>query len=162
MLTSTNVKYTSRNPSDSERSGLGPSSEDIEQNVDDIFLANEDRDEKVGDDGVGNLSCVRLVGCRKADEYAHVCCKGDAEKPSVNGEERITEISNRLGLLLVDVLIIEITLPPGGFLFADGVSRAAVVNRSGDGTPGLRSGSEISDTGCLNGQLWHGNGPPTE
>jgi hypothetical protein len=92
------VDYSSGNPPDNERGGLGPCREDLEQEVDDIFLTNKDRDAKVGDNSVGDLSGVRLVGRRKTGEYNHVGRKGDTEKPSVNGKEQIERISNGLGI----------------------------------------------------------------
>ena len=71
ILTSTDVEYTSGNP-DGERGGLGPSREDTEQDVNDVFLTHKDRDKKVRNDSVGNPSDVYLVSCRKVDEYGHI------------------------------------------------------------------------------------------
>jgi hypothetical protein len=89
------------------------------------------------------------VGRRKTDEYGHVGRKSDAEKPSVNGEEHIAEISNRLGVLLLDVLIVEITLPVEGFLFVRDILRRAIGTRSGDSILRFRSNREIDDLGFL-------------
>lgn len=119
------MEYTSGNPPNSERGGLGPSREDTEQYVDNVFLTNENRHKKVGDNSVGNPSGVCLVGRRKANKYGHVSCKGDTEKPSVNGEEHIADIPDWLGVLLPDVLVVEITLPVEGFLFVRNILRRA-------------------------------------
>lgn len=48
---------------------MGPGSEDIEQDIDDVFLTHEDGDKKVGNDSVGNFSRIRLVSSREADKY---------------------------------------------------------------------------------------------
>jgi len=117
ILTSTNMEDTSGNPPDGERGGLGPGREDLEEGVDDIFLAHQDGDKKIGDDSVGDLAGVRLVSRRETDEYRHVGREGNTEKPSVNGEEQIAEIPDGLGVPLLDILSIEITLPIEGFLF---------------------------------------------
>jgi len=111
------MEYTSGNPPEEERGGLGPSREDPEQGVDHVFLTHQDGDENVGDNRVGNLSGVCLVGRCETDEYGHVGCEGDTEKPSVNGEEHVAEIPDGLGVLLLDILLIEIALPPDGLLF---------------------------------------------
>jgi len=116
IRTSTDVEDTSGNPPEEERGGLGPGSEDIEQGVDHVFLTHQDGDENVGDNSVGNLSGVRLVSCCETDEYGHVGREGDTEKPSVNGEEHVAEVPDGLGVLLLDILLIEITLPPDGLL----------------------------------------------
>lgn len=60
---------------------------------------------------MGNLSGVYLVNIRKADEHRHIGGKSDTEKPLVNGEERIAAVPNRLGMLLLNAPIIEITAP---------------------------------------------------
>ena len=126
---------------------MRPSREDVKQDVDDIFLTNKDRDEKVGEDSIGNLSCVRLVFRRKNDEDEHVGRERDAEEPSVNGKEHIAEISNRLGVLFLDVLAIEISLPPGGCLFVGDISKTTTA-RGGfiDGTPSFRSSNSGIDS----------------
>ena len=150
MLTSTNVEYTSGNPPDEKRGRLRPSGEDTEQDVNDVFLAHKDRDEKVGDNSVSNLSGVCLVGRREANEHRYVGRKGNAEKSPVNGEEQIAEISNRLGVPLLDVLIIEVTIPVEGFLFVRDILRRTTERRSGDGIIRFRSGREIGGLRFLN------------
>ena len=116
IRTSTDVEDTSGNPPEEERSGLGPGREDTEQGVDHVFLTHQDGDENVGDNSVSNLSGVRLVSRREPDEYGHVGCEGDTEKPSINREEHVAEIPDGLGVLLLDIFLIEITLPPDGLL----------------------------------------------
>ena len=106
VRTSTNVEDTSGDPPDGERGGLGPSRKDLEQDVDDMFLAHENTDKKIGNDSVRNLPGIRLVGRSKANKYGHIGRKGETEKPPVNGEEQIAEVSNRLGVPLLDVLIV--------------------------------------------------------
>ena len=96
---------------------MGPGCEDTEQGIDDIFLAHHDGDEKVGNDSVGDLPGVRLVRSSKTNEYRHIGHKSDTEEPSVNGEKKVTNISDRLGVSLINVLIIEITLPVESLLF---------------------------------------------
>ena len=73
------MEDTSGNPPDGEGGRLGPGREDLEQGVDDVFLAHQDGDENVGDDSVRNLSGVRLVSRCEADEYGHVGCERDTE-----------------------------------------------------------------------------------
>ena len=111
------MEDASRSPPEEERGGLGPGREDTEQGVDHVFLTHQDRDGNVGDDSIGNLSGVRLVSCCETNEYGHVGREGDAEKPSVNGEEHVAEIPNGLGVFLLEILLVEITLPPVGLLF---------------------------------------------
>ena len=156
-LTSTNVEDTSGNPSDGERGGLRPGRKDAEQSVDDVFLTHQDGDEKIGDDGVGNLSGVCLVGRRETNEYGHVGREGDTEKPSVNGEEHIAEVPDRLGVLLLDVLLIEITLPVEGLLFIGDILRRVTGSRSRDSFLGFCSSREIDDFGFPGGWLWGGD-----
>ena len=132
--TSTDMEDTSGNPPDGERGGLGPGREDTEQGVDDVFLTHQDGDENVGDNGVGDLSGVRLVGRRETDEYGHVGREGDTEKSSVDGEEQVAGISDGLGVPLLDVLFILVTRPPEGLLFVgDILDRVSRRRRSGDG-----------------------------
>lgn len=152
------MEDTSGNPPEEERGGLGPSREDTEQGVDDIFLAHQDGDENVGDNSVGNLSGVRLVGRREADKHGHVGCEGDTEQPSVSGEEHVAEIPDRLGVLLLDIFFIEITLPPEGLLLVgDILSRVARRSRLCNSFLGFLSGWEVDDFGSLNSWFWGGN-----
>lgn len=133
---------------------MGPSREDFEQDVYDIFLTHKDPDEKVRNDSVGNLSGIRLVRRRKADEYGYVGRKGEAEKPSVNGEEQVANISDWFGVLLLDIFIIEITLPIEGFFFVRDMLRRGTESSFGDGNLRLRSGREIDDLGFFSGRFW--------
>lgn len=153
------MKNTSGNPPNHERGGLGPGREDIEQEVDNIFLTHQDGDEDVGDDTISNLSCVRLVGRCETNKYGHVGREGDGEKPSVNGEEHVAEVPDGLGVLLLDVLLILVTLPPEGLLFVgdiDILNRVGRRTRPRDAFIGSRSDREIDDRRFLKCWLWDG------
>ena len=153
------MEDTSGSPPEEERGGLWPGREDTEQSVDDIFLTHQDRDENVGDDSVCNLSGVRLVSRRETDEYGHVGREGDTEKPSVDGEEHIAEIPDGFGVLLLDVLLIEIALPPEGLLsVGDVLSGVAGRSRGRSIFLRLQVGREIDDFWPLNSRFWGGNG----
>jgi hypothetical protein len=153
------VEDTSGNPPNDERGGLWPGREDIEQGVDDVFLTHQDGDKNIGDDGVGNLSSVRLVSRCEADEYGHVGREGDTEKPPVHGEEQVAKISDGLGVLLLDILLILITLPPEGLLFVgDILNGVARRSRSRDSFVRFHGGREIDDFEFPSGWLWGGNG----
>ena len=110
-LTTTDVEDASRDPPDQQRSRLWPSREDGEQGVDDIFLPNQDGDNKVGEDSVSDPSSVRLVCRGEPDENSHVGAECDAEEPPVDREKHVAQVSNGLGILLFDVLLIQVTLP---------------------------------------------------
>ena len=90
---------------------MWPGREDIKQGVDDILLSHKDGDENVGDDGVGNLSGVRLVCRSESDEDRHVGREGDAEKSTIDREEHVAQVANRLGMHLFDVLPFKVTFP---------------------------------------------------
>ena len=105
------MENTSRDLPDCQRCRRGPGSEDSEQGVDDIFLPNQDGDSKVGEDGVSDLSGVRLVCPNESDKDSHVGRKCDPEKPPVDREEHITQVTNELGVSLISVLLIQITFP---------------------------------------------------
>ena len=105
------MEDTSRDPPDRQRGRLWPSREDTEQGVDDIFLPHKDRDENVGDDGVGNLSGVRLMCRSETDEDRHVGREGDTEKSSVDREEHVAHVTNRLGIHLLHVLLFQVAFP---------------------------------------------------
>lgn len=153
MLTSTNMEDTSGNPPDCERGGLGPGGEDSEQGVDDILLAHQDGDKKVGDDSVRDLSGVCLVSCCEPDEYGHVGRKGDAEKPSIDGKEEVANISDRLGVLLPDVFIVQITLPVESFLFGRDILRRVARSSSRNTVCRFRSGRKIDYFGSMSSWL---------
>jgi hypothetical protein len=122
-------------------------------------LTHQDRDEKIGDNSVGNLPGVRLVSCRETDEYGYVGREGDTEKPSVNGEEQIVDISDGLGVFLLGVFLIEITLLVEACLFVGGVwSRVARRSRSRDSFLRFHDSREIDGFGFLSGWLWGGSG----
>jgi hypothetical protein len=111
ILTATDMEDTSRNSPNYQRSGLRPSREYLEQDVDNIFLSHKDGDEKVGDDSKSNLSGVRLVCRSETNEDRHVGRKGYAEKSSVDREEHISQVANGFGMRLFDVLFVQVTFP---------------------------------------------------
>lgn len=92
----------------------------------------------------------------KTDEYGHVGREGDTEKPSVDGEEQVADISDGLGVLLLDVLFIFITFPPEGLLPVGDILTGAGGGPR-DGFLGFRSGREIDDFRFLNSWLRDGN-----
>jgi len=105
------MENASRDPPDRQRGGLWPSCEDIEQGVDDILLPHEDGNKDVGDDSVSNLPGGRLVCRSESDEDRHVGREGDAEKSTVDREEHVAQVANRLDMPLLDVLIFQVTFP---------------------------------------------------
>ena len=105
------MENASRDPSDRQRGGLWPSREDTEQSVDDILLPHEDGDENVGYDSVSNLPGVRLMCRSEGDEDRHVGREGDTEKSTVDRKEHIAQVADRLGMPLLDVLILQVTFP---------------------------------------------------
>jgi len=145
VLTSTNVEDTSGNPPDDERGKLWPGREYTEQGVDDVFLARQDGDQKIGDDCAGNLSGVRLVSRRETDEYGNVGREDNTEKSSANREQQIAEVSDRLGVLLLDILLVE---KQEHFSFVGNILRRVVGrSRSRDTYLGFHSGMEANDLG---------------
>ena len=105
------MEDTSRNPPNRQRGRLWPSREDTEQGVDDIFLSHEDGDENIRDDGVRNLPGVCLMCRSETDEDRHVCREGDAEKSPVDREEQVAQITDRLGVPLLHVLLLQVSFP---------------------------------------------------
>ena len=114
------MEDTSRNSSNQQRGRLWPGSEDLEQDVDDIFLSHKDGDKKIGDNSVGNLSGVRLVRRRETDEDRHVRREGYAEKSTVDREEHIAQVTNRLGMFLFNVFLVQVAFPVETALFSPG------------------------------------------
>lgn len=82
-LTTTDVEDTSRDSPDSQKGRLWPSREDTEQGVDDIFLPHKDGNKKVRDNGVSDLSGIRLMCRSEAYEDRHIGREGYAEKASI-------------------------------------------------------------------------------
>ena len=105
------MENASRDPPDGQRGGLWPGREDTEQGVDYILLPHKNGDENVGDDGVSDLPGVRLVCHSESDEDRHVGREGDAEKSTVDREEHVAQVANRLGMPLLDILLFQVTFP---------------------------------------------------
>ena len=105
------MENASRDPPYRQRGGLWPGREDIEQGVDNILLPHKDGDENVGNDGVSDLPGVRLVCRSESDEDRHVGREGDTEKSTVDREEHVAQVANRLSMHLVDVLLFQVTFP---------------------------------------------------
>ena len=114
------MEDTSRNPSNKQRSRLWPSREDLEENVDNIFLPHKDGDKKIGDYCVSNFAGVCLVCRGESNEDRHVRRESYAEKSSVHREEHIAQVTNRLGMLLLDVLLVQVAFPVEAIFFGSG------------------------------------------
>ena len=105
------MEDSGRDPPDRQWGRLRPCGEDGVQVVDDIFLPHEDGDKDVGDDTVSYLSCVRLMCDSEGKENRHVGREGDAEKSPVYREQQIAQVTNRLGILLLYVLLFQVSFP---------------------------------------------------
>lgn len=74
-------------------------------------MPHKDGDKKVRDDGISNLSGVRLMCCSETDEDRHVGREGYAEESSVDREEQVAQVTNWLGMFLLDVFLFQVTFP---------------------------------------------------
>ena len=89
------------------------------------------------------------MGRRETNEHGHVGCKGDAEEPSVSGKEPIAEVSDRLGVPLLDVFVIKVTIQIEDLLLVGEItgSRSCAFR--------FRGGGGIDNFGCLS--RWSGD-----
>ena len=86
------------------------------------FLIHQDGDEKLRNDSIGDPLRVRPVSRHETHEHGHFGCESDIERPSVDGEELVGDVPDRLGVLL-DKLLIEITLPVEDLAFDGDILR---------------------------------------
>ena len=90
---------------------MWPSREDNKQGVDDIFLSHKDGNKEVRDDGVGDLSGIRLMCHSESDEDRHVGHECYAEKSSVDREEYVAQVANGFRMPLLNMLLFQVAFP---------------------------------------------------